>query len=66
MSAQMSWRKSSFSGNLSCVEVACSAGGRVIRDSKDPSETLQLSWRSARRLFSFVGQREVPTTTIQN
>ncbi|WP_225944134.1 DUF397 domain-containing protein [Actinophytocola algeriensis] len=61
----MSWRKSSFSGNLSCVEVACLADGRLIRDSKDPGETLRFPWRSARRLFSFVGQREVPTSTIQ-
>lgn len=32
------WRKSSFSGNVNsdCVEVALTAPGALVRDSKDP------------------------------
>ncbi len=30
------WRKSSFTGNENCVEVALVAGGFAVRDSKDP------------------------------
>jgi hypothetical protein len=55
MTARLKWRKSSFSGNLSCVEMACDLDSRVLRDSKDPGQTLQVSSRSARHLFSFVG-----------
>lgn len=30
------WRKSSYSGgNNDCVEVACAAGARLVRDSKN-------------------------------
>lgn len=30
------WRKSSYSNNLECVEVALSPNTTAIRDSKDP------------------------------
>ena len=34
--APRAWRKSSFSGNSGCVEVATSDGEILVRDSKDP------------------------------
>jgi hypothetical protein len=30
------WKKSSFTGNENCVEVACLEAGLAVRDSKDP------------------------------
>jgi hypothetical protein len=30
------WRKSSYSGDQACVEVAASPGGVLVRDSKNP------------------------------
>ena len=30
------WRKSTACGNQTCVEVATSAGGVLVRDSKNP------------------------------
>jgi hypothetical protein len=30
------WRKSTFSGNENCVEIALTPGGFAVRDSKDP------------------------------
>jgi hypothetical protein len=35
---QLAWRKSTYSGNDGCVEVAdLPGGGRAVRDSKNPS-----------------------------
>lgn len=36
MSVQLMWRKSSFSADKNCVEVAWPGGGVAIRDSKNP------------------------------
>lgn len=30
------WRKSSYSGDQACVEVAAAPGGVLVRDSKNP------------------------------
>ncbi|QMU75024.1 DUF397 domain-containing protein [Streptacidiphilus sp. PB12-B1b] len=32
----LAWRKSSYSGNGNCVEVAVPEAGMAVRDSKDP------------------------------
>jgi hypothetical protein len=34
--ADLAWRKSSYSGNGNCVEVAVPEAGLAVRDSKDP------------------------------
>ena len=34
--ADLAWRKSSYSGNGNCVEVAVPEAGMAVRDSKDP------------------------------
>jgi len=34
--ADLAWRKSSYSGNGNCVEVAVPGAGMAVRDSKDP------------------------------
>ncbi len=49
--AELSWRKSSFSGPNGCVEAATLAGGRIaVRDSKNPQGGHllynALEWRS--------------------
>jgi len=35
--ADLPWRKSSYSGNGNCVEVAVPGTGMAVRDSKDPN-----------------------------
>jgi hypothetical protein len=34
---ELNWRKSTFSGDSGCVDVAASHGQVLVRDSKDPS-----------------------------
>ena len=34
--ADLAWRKSTYSGNGNCVEVAVPEAGMAVRDSKDP------------------------------
>jgi hypothetical protein len=34
--SDLAWRKSSYSGNGNCVEVAVPEAGLAVRDSKDP------------------------------
>ena len=34
--ADLAWRKSSYSGNGNCIEVATPETGMAVRDSKDP------------------------------
>lgn len=41
MANELKWKKSSFSGTGNCVEVAELAdGGRAVRDSKNPAESV--------------------------
>ncbi|WP_084477152.1 DUF397 domain-containing protein [Actinokineospora enzanensis] len=47
------WRKSSYSDSHNCVELARSAGGNLVRDSKNPTAKLDISTRSVRRLIAF-------------
>jgi hypothetical protein len=46
----LDWKKSSFSGNTGCVEVAMTATGRAVRDTKDPRGPVLLfteeEWRA--------------------
>ncbi len=34
--SDLAWRKSTYSGNGNCVEVAVPESGMAVRDSKDP------------------------------
>lgn len=38
--ASLTWRKSSFTDENDCVELAWPAGSGAVRDSKNPSPTL--------------------------
>ncbi|TDV36638.1 DUF397 domain-containing protein [Actinophytocola oryzae] len=53
MTAEPIWRKSSFSGNISCVEVTRCAGATAVRDSKAPMRVLYVTPGGVRRLISF-------------
>ncbi|GAB2650177.1 DUF397 domain-containing protein [Saccharopolyspora gloriosae] len=36
--AELKWRKSTWSGDYNCVEVALSPGSTAVRDSKAPED----------------------------
>jgi hypothetical protein len=58
MTAHTRWRKSSFSGDANCVEVAFGAG---VRDSKSPDAgRLTLRADAYRALVSFAQRRHLP------
>jgi hypothetical protein len=53
MTAPLIWRKSSFSSNLACIELARCVGRNAVRDSKAPNRILRIPGRGARQLISF-------------
>ena len=53
MTAKPIWRKSSFSSNISCVEVTRCSDVTAVRDSKAPKRVLRLTSDGIRRLISF-------------
>ncbi|MEZ0095783.1 DUF397 domain-containing protein [Streptacidiphilus sp. EB129] len=51
------WRKSSYSGNGQCVEIATPAVGVAVRDSKDPEgPTLSFSADAWSSFLTEIGQ----------
>ncbi|XVV00105.1 DUF397 domain-containing protein [Actinosynnema sp. CA-248983] len=52
------WRKSTFSGDGNCVEVAFSAAGAHVRNTRNAAgERLAFTWSGWRSFLRFVGER---------
>ncbi|WP_309110853.1 DUF397 domain-containing protein [Saccharothrix sp.] len=54
----LQWRKSTFSPNDGCVEVAFSAAGAHVRNTRNTGgERLAFSWSGWREFLRFIGER---------